>query len=231
MIGGPSVGETTRYRCLVIDHDDTAVDSTARVHYPAHLRAMEVLRPGSPPIDLETWFCRNFEPGIMPFLTEELGLTAEEMLVEYAIWREFTTSHTPRFYPGFLETLAAYQARGGRVVVASHSETDTIAACYRAASDGAAVVPDLIFGWELPPEQRKPSPYAVLETMRRLGLGPRDVLVVDDLKPGIEMARAAGVDAAGVGWGHDIPLIREWMQRNCVAYFATVEEFAAFVLD
>jgi hypothetical protein len=33
------------YRCILIDHDDTAVDSTALVHYPAHLEALRELRP------------------------------------------------------------------------------------------------------------------------------------------------------------------------------------------
>ena len=191
---------------------------------------MELLRPGQTPVDLDTWFCRNFDPGIMHFLTEEIRFTPEEMAVEYDIWREFTTTRIPHFFPGFLDTLAAFRARGGRIVVASHSETDNILAHYRAAANGSALMPDAVFGWELPTEQRKPSPYPVLEAMRRFDLAPRDVLVVDDLRPGIEMARAAGVDAAAVGWAHDIPLIRDWMRRSCVAYFATVAEFAEFVL-
>jgi len=206
------------------------VDSTATVHYPAHVRGMELLRPGQAPVDLDTWFCRNFDPGILPFLTEEIGFTPHEMSIEYDIWREFTTTRTPHFFPGFLETLAEFKARGGRVVVASHSETETILANYHAAGNGSGVLPDLIFGWELPLEQRKPAPYPVLETMRRLGVARDEVLVLDDLKPGIEMARAAGVAAAAAGWSHDIPVIREWMKRECVAYFATVAEFAAFVL-
>jgi phosphoglycolate phosphatase/pyrophosphatase PpaX len=225
-----SLGDHTRYRCLVIDHDDTAVDSTASVHYPAHVRGMELLRPGQAPVDLDTWFCRNFDPGIMHFLTEEIGFTPEEMAVEYDIWREFTTTRIPHFFPGFLDTLAAFKARGGHVAVASHSETDNILAHYRAAGNGSGALPDVVFGWELPAEQRKPAPYPVLESMRRFGVAAHEVLVVDDLRPGIEMARAAGVDAAAVGWAHDIPLIRDWMRRTCVAYFSTVAEFAEFVL-
>jgi hypothetical protein len=45
------------------------------------------------------------------------------------------------------------------------------------------------------------------------------------------MALAAGVDAAGVGWSHNIPQIREFMARTCVATFDSVSEFAAFILD
>jgi len=224
-------GETpTRYRCLIIDHDDTAVDSTRRVHYPAHLRSMEILRPGAPPIDVETWFEKNCDPGIMRFLVDELRLTPDELAVEHRIWREFTTRETPHFYPGFLAALADYKSSGGLVVVVSHSESHVILGHYRGAGNGHGVVPDLVFGWDMEPDQRKPNPYPVEETIRTLGLQPRDVLVVDDLRPGVDMAIAAGVDAAAAGWSHNIPAIREFMARSCVAYFATVPEFAEFIL-
>ena len=91
-------------------------------------------------------------------------------------------------------------------------------------------MPDLVFGWDLEPPKRKPNPYPVRETIRQLNLEPRDVLVVDDLKPGVDMAKAAGVDAAAAGWSHDIPSIRDFMKRTCVAYFATIPEFARFIL-
>jgi phosphoglycolate phosphatase/pyrophosphatase PpaX len=220
-----------RYRCLIVDHDDTAVDSTRQVHYPAHLRTMELLRPEQEPISLETWFAKNFDPGIMGYLVGELGMTDAEIEVEHRVWREFTAAATPSFYPGFLEALAAYRNAGGTIVVASHSEEHVIRGHYRAAANGRAVEPDLVFGWELGEAQRKPNPYPVLETLRRLGLQRRDVLVVDDLKPGIDMALAARVDAAGACWSHHLPAIREFMTRTCVATFPTVTDFAEFILS
>ena len=221
----------TRYRCLIIDHDDTAVDSTRRIHYPAHLRSMEVLRPDLAPIDIDTWFRKNCDPGIVAFLVDELGLTPDELAVENQIWQEFTAREVPHFYEGFLEALAVYKERGGRVVVVSHSESRIILGHYRAAAGTLGVEPDLVFGWELEQDQRKPNPFPVRETIRRLRLHPEDVLVVDDLKPGIVMARAAGVDAAAAGWAHDIASIRDFMRETCVAYFATVPEFAEFILQ
>jgi beta-phosphoglucomutase-like phosphatase (HAD superfamily) len=220
----------TRYRCLIIDHDDTAVDSTRRLHYPAHVKVMETLRPGEPVIDLETWFAKNFDPGIVSFLVDELGLTPEELALEHQIWREFTSREVPHFYPGFLDVLAEYRARGGRIVVVSHSEAPVILSHYEGAANGHRVMPELVFGWDMAPDKRKPSPYPVQETLRRLSLEPRDVLVLDDLKPGIDMALAAGVDAAAAGWSHHIPAIREFMKRTCVAYFESVADFSEFVL-
>ena len=200
------------------------------MHYPAHLRSMEVLRPELEPIDIDTWFRKNCDPGIVSFLLDELRLTPAELEVEHRIWREFTASVTPHFFPGFLEALAQYKMRGGRVVVVSHSESNVIAAHYRAAAGSLGVEPDLVFGWDMEPEQRKPNPFPVHETVRLLGVERRDVLVLDDLKPGIVMAQAAGVDAAAAGWAHDISVIRDFMRETCVAYFATVADFAEFVL-
>lgn len=206
------------------------MDGTRRVHYPAHLKVLEVLRPGHEPIDIDTWFRKNFDPGIMHYLVGELGLTPEELDLEHQIWREFTSREIPQFYPGFLDALAEYKSRGGYIAVVSHSEAHVILGHYRNAPGTPAVEPDLVFGWNLEADKRKPSPFPVLEILRQLGLEPRDALVVDDLKPGIVMARAAGVDAAGVGWGHDIPEIREFMKAACVAYFDSVPEFADFIL-
>jgi phosphoglycolate phosphatase/pyrophosphatase PpaX len=220
-----------RYRCLILDHDDTAVDSTRGVHHPAHIRSMQVLRPDERVVDLETWFRKNFDPGITSYLMDELGFSEAEMEVENSIWREFSQNGRSQFFPGFLEALARYQECGGCFVVASHSEEDVIRAHYRAGANGATVQPELVFGWDLGPEKRKPKPYAVLETLRRLGLRRDEVLVVDDLKPGIDMARAARVDAAAAGWCHNISEIREFMSRECVATFETVEEFAQYILQ
>ena len=33
-----------RYKCLVLDHDDTAVQSTPEIHYPAFCETVETLR-------------------------------------------------------------------------------------------------------------------------------------------------------------------------------------------
>jgi phosphoglycolate phosphatase/pyrophosphatase PpaX len=222
---------TLRYRCLILDHDDTAVDGTARVHYPAHLKAMALLRPGVTPVDLDEWFRKNFEPGILSFLKDEIGMSEAELKLEYDVWREFTTRGRPQFYHGFLDAIAEYKGRGGRFVVVSHSESDIVAGHYRDAGRVPPLVPDLVFGWEAGEDRRKPHPYPVEETLRRFALRPDEVLVVDDLKPGVVMAEAAGVPVAAAGWAHAIPEIRAWMTRHSVAYLDTVEAFRSFILQ
>lgn len=219
-----------RYNCLIIDHDDTVVDSSASVHYPAYLEMMRQLRPDIEPVDLNGWFLKNFHPGILSYLTEELRLTSEEMNVEYAVWRSYSQSRKPHFYPGILDMLADYSSRGGKIAVVSHSERDIIERDY-GETGGGVVTPDIVFGWEMDEGRRKPDPWPVLEVMRRLSLNREEVLVVDDLKPAVLMARRAGVDMAGVGWAHRIPVIVEYMKSNCDYYCPTVDDLKMLIID
>jgi phosphoglycolate phosphatase/pyrophosphatase PpaX len=217
-----------RYRCLLIDHDDTAVDSTAAVHYPAHVEALRILRPGRTPPTKEEWLLRNFH-GIMEYLEGDLRMNREELARELEIWRSWTTSHVPPFFPGFLELLADYRRAGGLVAVISHSEAGVIEGHYRAAA-GPSFVPDLIFGWEHDAERRKPSPWPVREALRRFGCPPGAALIVDDLKPGLLMAQAAGVDFAAAGWSHSVAEIQEYMKAHAAAYCARIDDLRAVIL-
>jgi HAD superfamily hydrolase (TIGR01509 family) len=217
-----------KYLCLIIDHDDTAVDSTAKIHYPAHLKVMSHLRPDEKPVTLEEWFLKNFHPGIMAYLTQELGMDAQEMELEYEIWKQFTQRIVPEFYPGFIEALIEYKKKGGLVAVVSHSEKQIIEKHYAAHENG--FLPDMVFGWDYNEELRKPSPLPVLEILKAFQLKPQEALIVDDLKPGVLMGKATGVDVAAAGWGHNISEIREYMRKNCVAYFDNVGAFKDFIL-
>jgi len=219
-----------KYKCLLLDHDDTAVDSTAEIHYPAHVEALRLLRPDHPPPGLEGWYMRNFDPGIMAYLEGELGMSHAELLVELDIWRRYTRSRTPRFYPGFLDMLVEYRAAGGLVAVISHSESDVIDRHYRQART-PPFVPDAVFGWVDEAERRKPSPWPVREALRLFGLSERDALIVDDLKPGVTMSRATGVPVAAAGWSHRIPAIERFMRESCVAYLESVGDLRSMLLD
>lgn len=218
-----------RYKCLILDHDDTCVNSTALHHHPAHVETMRRLRPGQTPVSFETWLEKNCDPGLMEFLTGELDFSPEEVEIENRIWKEFTSKKTPDFYPGIPELLREFRSRGGKLAVVSHSYADTIEDFYaRKAPD---LRPDLIFGWDDDPERRKPHPWPAREILRRFGLEAGEALVIDDLFPGIEMARGAGVHAAGAGWGHQVPAIQNRMKEICLRYFSRVEDLAEFVFS
>jgi phosphoglycolate phosphatase/pyrophosphatase PpaX len=212
-----------KYKCLILDHDDTSVESTAHIHYPAHLEVMKQLRPDFPLISLKEWFLKNFSPGIMDYMTKELGFSREEVDEEYRIWRRFTEKKIPTFFPGYLDILRDFKDQGGIITVVSHSEEDIIRRDYKHA--GAEDLPELVFGWNMDQEKRKPHPYPVLEILKHYNLQPEEALILDDLKPAVKMSRSSSVPIAAAGWGHSVPEIRKYMKKNCSYYFSTVQEF------
>ena len=147
----------------------------------------------------------NF-PAFLRSLKDLRGTTMSyEQFVEY------------NFDPGFYEMCADILH-----YTSSHSMRKTILRDYEAAG---LPTPELIFDWACPEGKRKPHPYALQETMRILNLKPEELLMVDDLKPGYDMAKACGVPFACAGWSdNQIPVVREYMQKYCDYYLKTTAE-------
>ena len=77
-----------RFRCLVMDHDDTTVNSTATIHFPSFLAYLKLVRPEAS-YTLEDYFRKNFDPGIMALFTGELGFSEEELEGEFRFWQDW----------------------------------------------------------------------------------------------------------------------------------------------
>jgi beta-phosphoglucomutase-like phosphatase (HAD superfamily) len=213
-----------KYKCLVIDHDDTTVDSTPAIHYLAHQEQMRRLGRESETSTLEEWFEVNFDPGFSVYLDSILKLTDEEKKICYEIWREFTTVLTPPFFEGMLPLLQEFREKGGIIVVVSHSEEDIIQSHYEKQSEIPGFIPDRIIGWTGEPEKQKPYTWPIDEVVKQFHLNKTESLVVDDLRPGIKMANRAGVDSVGVGWSHNLPIIKEGIIGECTYFLDSVQE-------
>lgn len=214
-----------KYKCLVFDHDDTVVNSTATIHHPCFREYLKLRYPGRT-CTLEEYIKKNFHPGFLEMCRNEYGMDDEALLDETKFWQSYVKNHIPKAYLGIREVMERHKAQGGIICVSSWSFDYNIRRDY-ASND--LPEPDAVFGWELPVEQRKPSPFALEEIMRRFRLQPSEILMIDDLKPGYDMANAAGTDFAAVGWSNDIPEIEQFMRENCQHYIKTVDELAAFL--
>lgn len=217
-----------KYRCLILDHDDTVVKSTPDIHYPSFVEALKLLRPDMKALSLEEFVSYCFNPGFSELCKDILKFNIDEQQCQYKIWKSYTKTKVPDFYPGFPELIKEYKKLGGIICVVSHSESEQIVRDYMLNCN---LTPDLIFGWELEEHQRKPNPYPIIEIMRRFNLESNDILVVDDLKPGLDMARSCNTTFAGAGWSHVIPEITDYMKINSDYYFSTVDSFKKFVLS
>ena len=216
-----------KYKCLVFDHDDTVVNSTATIHHPCFAEYLKEFYPGET-MGLEEYFLLNFDPGFVPMCRERYGMTDEDLAFEARYWQDYVKNHIPAVYPGIREIMEKQKAEGGLVCVVSHSFDYNIRRDYAA---NALPEPDAVYGWERPENQRKPWPFPLEDIMARFSLQPSELLMIDDLKPGYDMALAAKVDFAAVGWSNDIAPIETFMRRNSPLYFKTVPELAAFLED
>ena len=160
------------YRCLVLDHDDTVVRSEETVNYPSFLEALKVLRPGRT-ITREEFTRWCFSPGFSALCSDYIGLTPEEIDVQYDMWRSYVATHIPPPYDGLRPILTRWKQEGGLLCVSSHSARENILRDYRLYFD---LEPDQIFDWDLGEDRRKPSPYALQEIMRLYYLRPDELL-------------------------------------------------------
>lgn len=214
-----------RVPCLVLDHDDTVVNSTATVHFPCFQAFLKLYFPQCN-YTLEEYFLKNFSPGILELLRDEVGMDDEMLQQEHRFWDAYVQQHVPQCYEGMRELLWKHKEAGGLICVASQSFAKNILRDYR---ENGLPEPDLVFGWEYPAHQRKPKPYPLQQILLKTGLKREELLVVDDLKPGYDMAKACGIKFAAAGWAYDIPRIEAFMRENCDLYFKTVAELAEYL--
>lgn len=217
-----------RFRVLLLDHDDTTVRGTEEVHYPAHVESVRILRPDLEPVSLHGWFMKNHEPGVSCYLKSLFS--AEQMKEEHEIWVRAIEAKMPSFYEGMAETLSEFRSRGGLIAVISHSPTHAIWKHYKEHPLADKICPDLVLGWDNDPQKRKPAAWPAIHALEQLQASASEALVIDDLSPGVKMAKAAGITSAGAGWGHSVPAVEEYMRRECEHYFSSVEEFSNFLL-
>ncbi len=215
-----------KYKCLILDHDDTVVQSEATVNYPFFVEFLKEYRPGMT-ITAQEYVSECYHPGYIEMCRRRFRFTDEELDIEYNAWKAHIKKTVPAPYPGIAQLLRRYREAGGMIVVSSQSAQENILRDYRAHFD---MTPDAVFGWDLLPEQRKPNPYAIQQAMEIYRLSPADILVIDDMKPAVQMARAAGVKIGFAGWGRaEFPDICREMEMLCDFSFYTAESLAQFL--
>ena len=210
-----------KYPCLVLDHDDTVVSSEIAVNYPCFLEGLEKFRPGEY-MDHPEFVRWCFQYEFSEFLRIRYHFTPEEAAEEYEMWKVYAKTHIPPVCEGMKEIILEQKRRGGLVCVASLSSRETIERDYDLH---IGIRPDLIFSSDDPRENRKPSPRPLEQIMETYHLSPSELLVVDDLKTGLEMAKSANVPIAAALWcRQDAPEIIDYMTERCDFAFHTAGE-------
>ena len=88
-----------KYKCLVLDHDDTVVNSTATIHYPCFMQYLSERFPHLVKnYTLESYFIKNFHPGVTALFVDEIGLSPKELKEEEEYWSNYVKNHIPKAY-------------------------------------------------------------------------------------------------------------------------------------
>jgi len=217
-----------KYRCLVLDHDDTVVQSMKTLSYPFWCMELELFRPGVTQ-SLEDYILECHNRGFAGLCRDCFHFTDEELKKEHGMWMEYVMTHVPDPYPGIKKIIHRQRAEEGLICVVSHSHADNILRDYRTHF---GMEPDAVYGWELPPHQRKPDPYPLEDIMRRYSLKLEEILVVDDMKLACQMADPLDIRVAYSGWnGLGIGEIEEEMRSLCAYSFDSTEKLYKFLFE
>lgn len=215
-----------KFPCLVLDHDDTVVQTEKTLGYPYFCYILDQFRPGQT-ISFHDYVHDCHELGFSEMCRKRWQFTQEEQKEEYRGWMEYVMTHIPEVFSGIGDVIRRQKEAGGLVCVVSHSSQKNITRDY---AHHFAIAPDAIYGWDLPEDQRKPNPYPLLDIMERYQLSPKDILVVDDMKLAWKMANPLGVPIAFAAWGkEEFPELSKEMRRLCDFTFESPEKLEEFL--
>ena len=217
-----------KYPCLVLDHDDTVVQSEATVNYPFFVYILNQFRPGTT-ITLQEYTDGCFHLGFADMCRKWYGFTEQELVDEYHGWQAYILHHIPAPFPGIGNIIRRQKEAGGKICVVSHYCIQNITRDYETHF---GILPDDIYGWDLPEDKRKPSTWPIEQIRAKYGFAPEQLLVVDDMKPAWEMAKNAGVPIAFAGWGRkDCPEITAEMRSLCDFSFDSPKALEQFLFE
>ena len=130
-------------------------------------------------------------------VAEKYGLKYEfamkERAYDYYGQRVKAEAHIPEGVKEMLETL---HAKGITLAVCSAADLRKVRYNIQAIGVDESLFTALVTGSDV--ARKKPFPDIYLEGARRVGMDPKDCLVVEDAVSGIQAAHAAGMDAVGI---------------------------------
>jgi len=217
-----------KFPCLVLDHDDTVVQTMRTLSYPFFCLELEQFRPGTT-MTLSEYITECYRWGFADMCRECFGFTDAELKLEHKQWMDYIMQNVPDIFPGIDRIIRRQKEEGGILCVVSHSNSDNIIRDYQFHF---GMQPDAIYGWDMEPHQRKPHSWPLQHIMRKYGLQPHEILVVDDARLACQMADPLGIKVAFAGWDDmGIPELRKEMEQQCAYTFNTVAELEAFLFD
>lgn len=217
-----------KYPCLVLDHDDTVVQTEKTIGYPYFCYILDQFRPGAA-ISFPDYVRDCHDLGFAEMCRSRWQFTEQELKEEYHGWMDYVLTHVPEIFPGIDRIIRRQKEEGGLVCVVSHSSVRNITRDYQVHF---GLQPDAIYGWDYPEHLRKPNPFPLQDIMEKYRLQPEELLVVDDMKLAWKMANPLRVPIAFAAWGkQEFPELAEEMRRLCDFSFDSADNLYNFLFE
>ena len=215
-----------KYPCLVLDHDDTVVQTERCIGYPYFRDYLAKIRPGRTLTFPE--YVRDCSDLVFADMCrQKWNMTEEELDREYQGWKEYYKTHHHPIFDGVERIIRRQKEAGGLICVVSLSREEDILRDY---AEHFGIVPDAVYDYDLPPHLRKPNPYPLTHIMEKFHLKPEEILVVDDLKLAWTMANPLNIDVAYAAWSKlDFPELTTEMRELCPYAFDAPSELEKFL--
>lgn len=184
-------------RLLILDHDDTLMDSQHTVHYPIFLETLGMMRPKAPLPSFKEFVVLSNAYGFEAYIRRVYGFSDEEVEQEIAFWRTQVPLREAEIFPEVASVVTDYVQAGGILVVYSYSDSSMILDDYRRFFD---FDPHDIIGYDNSLVFRKPARAPLLKMMHEFDVKPSDCLLVDDMPMLIETAKRTNIDMVGANW-------------------------------
>ena len=217
-----------KYKCLVLDHDDTVVQTERHLGFPYFKKYLDQIRPGNE-ITYEQYVRDCSSMVFADMCRARWNMTDEECAAEYKGWCAYYSTNPHPIFPGIDRIIRRQKEEGGLVCVVSLSPARDILRDYE---EHFGIVPDDLYDHDMPRHMRKPNTYPLEQIMKRFDLKPEEILVVDDVKLAWMMAHPLGVPVAYAAWSKvDFPELTTEMRQICDYSFVTVDKLEAFLFD
>ena len=217
-----------KYKCLVLDHDDTVVQTERYIGFPYFKQYIEQIRPGQT-VNFEEYVHDCSGMVFADMCRARWNMTDEECAAEYKGWCAYYSSHEHPIFPGIDRIIRRQKEEGGLVCVVSLSPARDILRDYETHF---GILPDDLYDHDMPPHMRKPNTYPLEQIMEKFSLKPDEILVVDDLKLAWMMAHPLGVKVAYAAWSKiEFPDLTAEMREICDYSFDSTADLEKFLFD
>lgn len=186
-----------RKKCLILDHDDTIINSQESIHYPLFVDVLKILRPNIIPIDFEKFIELSNELGFVKMCRMLYHYNEKEIQFEYEHWKIHSSLIEAPAFEGIKEFLTAFIEIGGVIIVYTMNSKQNVIKDYERLFN---FVPNRIISHDQYYILRKPYRLSILKELHNLNLTVEDCIFIDDTPMLLELKHRLNMDFIAANW-------------------------------